>query len=236
MALPCPARCRMLNVGCMDSIVQMINEPTAAPSLLDHLYLYSYDYPSFPHSMNEDTTSGHTMQPGTSLPQDSSTVNYESEDEKEDSDLQLRWSRVMDEGKYETSSSHTKVEVLLLCWEHSCSDMATKEEIDDLKATFEDRFNYHAEIKYLDVTTRLQVHVNAIVATFVAQHDSPNTLLIVYYAGHGRPGPEFGSLELFGSVDHESRFALTLIVAGKLHQMTSKSVWISLYGTRLRQF
>ena len=222
MALPCPAHCGMLNVGCMDSIVQMINEPTAAPSSLDHLYLF--DCPYFSGSMNEDITSPHTMQPAISLPQDSSTVDYESEDEKEDSDLQLRWSRVMDEGEYETSSSHTKVEVLLLCWKHSCSDMATKEEIDDLKATFEDRFNYHAEIRYLDVTKRLQVHVNAIVATFVAQHDSPNTLLIVYYAGHGRPGPEYGSLELFGSVGHGSRFVLSLIVAGKLHQMTSKSV------------
>ena len=109
------------------------------------------------------------------------------------------------------------------CVGNSCSDLATKEEIDDLKATFEDRFNYHAEIKYLDVTKKLQVRVNAIVATFVEQHDSPNTLLIVYYAGHGRPGPEYGSLELFGSVCHELRFTLSLIVADKLHQTTSKS-------------
>ena len=151
MALPCPAHCGMLNVGCIDSIVQMINEPTAAPSPLNHPYLF--DYPHFSRSMNEDITSPHTMQPA--LPQDFSTVDYESEDEKEDSDLQLRRSRVTDEGEYETSSSHTKVEVLLLCWEHSCSDMATKEEIDDLKATFEDQFNYHVEIKYLDVTKKL---------------------------------------------------------------------------------
>ena len=212
----------MLNVGCMGSMVQMINEPTAASSPLAHPYLF--DCPSFSQSMSEDIISPHTLQPATSLPPDSSTVNYESEDEKEDSDLQLRWSSVMDEGHYETSSSHTKVEVLLLCWKHSCSDMATNEEIDDLKATFEDRFNYHAEIKYLDVTKKLQVRVNAIVATFVEQHDSPNTLLIVYYAGHGRPGPEYGSLELFGSVSHGLRFALSLIVAGKLHQMTSKNV------------
>ena len=200
----------------------MINEPTAAPSPLVHPCLFNY--PSSSRSMNEDITSPHTMRPAISLPQDASTVHYESEDEKEDSELQLRWSRVMDEGQYETSSSYTKVEVLLLCWEHSCSDMATKEEIDDLKTTFEDRFNYHAEIKYLDVTTKVQVRVNAIVATFVAQHNGPNTLLIVYYAGHGKPGSEFGSLELFGFVGHELRIAFSLIVAGKLHQMTSKSV------------
>lgn len=125
MALQCPARCGILNVGCMGPIVQMINEPTAAPSPLDHPFLF--DYPSSSRSMNKDFTSPHTMQPAPSLPQNSSTVDYESEHEKKDSDLQLRWSRVMDEGQYETSSSHTKVEVLLLGWKHSCSDMATKE-------------------------------------------------------------------------------------------------------------
>lgn len=142
------------------------------------------------------------MNPVISLPQDLSAVDYESEDEKEDSDLQLAWSRVMDEGKYKTSSTYTKVEVLLLCWEHSCNDLTTQGEVDSLKAVFENRFNFHAEIKYLDtnIEQRLQVRVNAIVAAFVGKHDGPNTLLIVYYAGHGRPGGEYGSLELHGSV------------------------------------
>ena len=188
--------------------------------LADHPYLFDYPFPS--QSMNEDITSPHAMQPAPNLPQDSSTVDYESEDEKENSDRQLRWSRIMDEGQYETSSSYTKVEVLLLCWEHSCSDMATKEEIDDLKATLENQFNYHVEIKYLDVTTKVQVFVNAIMATFVAQHNSPNTLLIVYYAGHGRPGPDHADLELFGYVGYGPPFTFSLTATGKLHRMTSE--------------
>ena len=91
-----------------------------------------------------------------------------------------------------------------MCWQDSCNDLTTKDEVDDLKATFEDRLNYHAEIKYLDtkIEQRLQVRMNTIVATFVGQHDGPNTLLIVYYAGHGRPGGQYGDLELFGSVTH----------------------------------
>lgn len=172
--------------------------------------------------MDEDFTSPLAMKPVIRLPQDPSTVDYESEDEKEDSEFQLRWSRVMDEGQYKTSSTYTKVEVLLLCWEHSCSDMATNDEINDLKTTFENRFNYHAEIKYLDITTRLQVHVNAIVATFVKDHDGPNTLLIVYYAGHGKPGSEFGDLELFGFVTPGNSISRLLTVAGKFHQMTKQ--------------
>lgn len=176
--------------------------------------------------MDENITSPLTMKPTIRLPQDPSTVDYESEDEKEDSDLQLLWSRVMDEGKYKFPSTYTKVEVLLLCWEHSCTDVATKDEVDDLKAIFENLFNYHAEIKYLDTTIeqRLQIRVNAIVANFVNEHDGPNTLLIVYYAGHGRPGGKYGNLELFGFVTHGCRIARLLIVAGKLHRMTKKSV------------
>ena len=167
-----------------------------------------------------------TMKPAISLPQDPSPVDYESEDETGDSDLRLLWSRVMDEGKYKCPSTYTKVAVLLLCWEHSCTDVATKDEVDDLKAIFENRFNYHAEIKYLDTTIeqRLQIRLNAIVANFVNEHDGPNTLLIVYYAGHGRPGGKYGNLELFGCVTHGYCIARLLIVAGKLHRMTRKRV------------
>ena len=113
----------------------------------------------------------------------------------------------MDEGKYKNSSTYTKVEVLLLGWERT--DMTTKDEIDSLKATFEKRFNYHVEIRYLDTTIeqRLQVRVNTIVAAFVGKHDGSNTLLIVYYAGHGKPGGEYGSLELFPSVTHRHSMA-----------------------------
>ncbi|KAM0799439.1 hypothetical protein BDR22DRAFT_855388 [Usnea florida] len=120
-----------------------------------------------------------------------SPVKYETED---DSDLQLAWSKIMDEGAYKTSSTYTKVEVLLLCWNPSCSDTTTKDEIDGLRDVFEGKFNYHAEVQYLDtiVGQRLQVRVNSIVSAFVGEHDGPNTLLIVYYAGHGRPGTEAG--------------------------------------------
>ena len=153
--------------------------------------------------MDDEITSRLVMKPAINLPQDPSTVDYESEDERQYSDLQLRFNRVIDEGPYRTLSTYKKVKVLLLCWDTNGSDLATQCEVNDLKATFEELFNYHAEIKYLDPTTeqRLQVRMNRIMADFVDDHDGPNTLLIVYYAGHGRPGKaEFGDLELFGSV------------------------------------
>ena len=188
--------------------------------------------------MDEDITSQITMKPAIDLPKDPSAVDYESEGEKQYSDLQLCWSQVMDKGPYKTSSTYTKVEVLLLCWGHKSSDLATTNEVDDLKKTFEAHFNYHVEIKYLDTTTeqRLQVRVNSIVAAFVDEHDGPHNLLIVYYAGHGRPGREIGDLELFGFVAHVYCIARLLTAAGKHHRMTRRSVWTLWYGTRLSNF
>lgn len=153
---------------------------------------------------------------------DVSTVNYESQDEKEDSELQLLWSRIMDEGNYDNSSTYTKVEVLLLCWAESCNDMTTKEEVNQLKTTFEEKLYYNTRVEYLDTTMegRLQVRVNAIVAGFVDAHDGPNTLLMVYYAGHGRPGGDYGDLELMGSVQCE---ILRVVVTDLCRQITANA-------------
>ena len=161
-----------------------------------------------------------------------SPVNYGTEDEKQNSDLQLAWSKVMDQATY------TKVEVLLLCWKHSCSDMKAKDEIDGLKAVFEKRFNYHAEVKYLDITVgqRLQVRVNTIMATFVGEHDGPNTLLIVYYGGHGRPGREECSLEHFGYSVHRYFILYLLTFAGTHLQRIHRSVWTFLCVIKSRFF
>ena len=106
----------------------------------------------------------------------------------------------MDRGNYQKPSTYEKVEALLLCWQDDSNDMSTKGEVKRLKAVFEKKFKYNTQIEYLDnsLETKLQVHVNATVAAFVKAHDGPNTLLIVYYAGHGRPGSYFGALELFG--------------------------------------
>ena len=109
----------------------------------------------------------------------------------------------MDKGKnYLKPSTYTKVEALLLCWDDNSDDLTTKAEVKRLEAVLKNDFGYHAEIFYLDnhIEQRLQVILNAVVAEFVRKHDGPNTLLMVYYAGHGRPGSYYGALELFGSV------------------------------------
>lgn len=130
-------------------------------------------------------------------------VHYEDQFEKDDLEYQNLWSNVMDEGKYIKASAYTNVEVLFLCWEENCDDMAVRDEVSQLRATLEVCFNYHTQVSYLDTSIRksLQVQVNSIVANFIAVYDSPSTLLLLYYAGHARPGPYFGSLVLFGLVE-----------------------------------
>ena len=82
--------------------------------------------------------------------------------------------------------------------------MATNEEVKSLQSVLEKLFNFHVQVEPLDnhIEKKLQVRINSIVAQFVEKHDGPNTLLIVYYAGHGRPGSYYGHLELFGSVGY----------------------------------
>ena len=133
---------------------------------------------------------------------DRATVDYESEDEKKASKYQVHWSSIMDKGNYRKPSTYQKVAVLLLCWDQDCNDLKTQEELDTLKKVFEDQFGYSATISKLSSPAKnvLQVELNKIVANFVSDHDGPHNLLIVYYAGHGKPGETYGHLELFGFV------------------------------------
>lgn len=193
--------------------------------------------PTEDSDMDDKAMSPLTSSPTINLPPERSTVNYEAQDEKDDSEYQVLWSKTMDKGNYKNSSTYTNVEVLLLCWSESNDDLAVKEELSKLKSTFENRFNYHAQISYLDPTMeqKLQVQVQTIVAAFIGLHDKPTTLLIVYYAGHGKPGSYYGSLELHGSVEPGCHAAL-LIVPGKLRKMINRSAQICSYGTRPRCF
>jgi predicted protein tyrosine phosphatase len=45
-----------------------------------------------------------------------------------------------------------------------------------------------------------QAQVNRYLADFVDDYDDTSTLLIIYYAGHGRPGSDPGVLRLTGYV------------------------------------
>lgn len=127
-------------------------------------------------------------------------VNDQISQEVHDSQYQVRWSEIMDKGNYQDPTTYTRIVVLLFCWKNDCNDMETEDEVKRLEAVLKDDFHYETQIEYLDSREGLQLWVNFRVAHFAQANDGPNNLLIVYYAGHGRPGSSPGSLILTGSV------------------------------------
>lgn len=161
--------------------------------------------------------------PPVSVSSEEAVVSDEPGDEVDESKLQVLWSEIMDKGRYKNSSRYKKAAVLLLCWDDHSNDLNTKGEVEGLKSVFEKQFRYIAKIEYLQnrSESNLQVQVNCIVASFVKAHDGPHTLLIVYYAGHGKPGSAHGDLECFGSALTKARyFQIAYSFLDKLRQMT----------------
>ena len=127
-------------------------------------------------------------------------VNDQISQEVHDSQYQVSWSKIMDKGNYQDPTTYTNIIALLFCWKNDCNDLDTEDEVNRLEGVLKDDFHYKTQIEYLDSREGLQVWVNSRVAAFVEANDGANNLLIVYYAGHGRPGSNAGSLILTGSV------------------------------------
>ena len=158
---------------------------------------------------------------------DDSIVEFERDEQKHDSSLRVTWSKVMDQGPYKNPSTYRKVVALLLCWAENSNDLATRDEVNRLRLVLQEQFNYQVQIRFLDnyIEKKLQVRINRIVAEFVDEHDGPNTLLIVYYAGHGRPGSYYGDLVLHGSVGNRQANFRLLTEIDQLRQMIQKIAW-----------
>lgn len=139
--------------------------------------------------------------------------NYQDKDESHDSRLKAIWDKHMGDVK-EKVVSYSKACVLLLSWDEKDDDLHTHDEVghtSDLKKTvpdrfqvtalasvFKDTFNYQIVRKVLmkDMRRKAQVQVNRHLAEFVDNYDDTNTLLIVYYAGHGKRVEPNGSMVL----------------------------------------
>jgi hypothetical protein len=133
-----------------------------------------------------------------------------------DSKYKAIWDAEMGAAR-QKSFSYRKVAVLLLAWHPTFDDLNTKEEvnlnwtngckvlteqIDRLQNLFVEAFHFDIVRKTLTHDGRpAQAQVNFHLSEFVYQHGDTHALLIVYYAGHGRPGESSGDLRLPGYVD-----------------------------------
>ncbi|RDW82288.1 hypothetical protein BP6252_03400 [Coleophoma cylindrospora] len=123
--------------------------------------------------------------------------DYQDEEESRDSRLKAIWDQDLGRVKNATVS-YRQAFVLLLSWHKDVDDLHTSEEVTKLENVFRDTFKYKTVQKVLtkDPRRKAQNQVNRYLAEFVDDHDDTNTLLIVYYAGHGRPGESKGSVVL----------------------------------------
>lgn len=71
-------------------------------------------------------------------------------------------------------------------------------QVEHLGNVFREKLNYNVTHKLLNKKKPAQTQVNKHLSDFVFTHDRPNTLLIVYYAGHGVPGLNPGETTLVG--------------------------------------
>ncbi|KAL8740280.1 MAG: hypothetical protein Q9190_006998 [Brigantiaea leucoxantha] len=125
-------------------------------------------------------------------------VKYEDEHEQLSSQMQLVFNQNAQAGRNATWL-YEKVAVLIISWGTMCSDLNTQEEIDKLEELFKTTFNYEVKkVQLLNGKQLAQVQINKHIADFLFDEDGDNTLLIVYYAGHGTPGQRPGRLELSG--------------------------------------
>ncbi|MCJ1229928.1 hypothetical protein MMC12_006599 [Toensbergia leucococca] len=133
-------------------------------------------------------------------PHDSSIVLYEDNLEQLNSTCQLVWTKSMENGHYSSSVTYKKAHVLLLSWDSELDDLEVGEEVNALGAVFEETFNFQVQCERLKQhkNKTAQAYINKIVADWVWEYDGPRTLLIVYFAGHGRKGAKPGDLHLAG--------------------------------------
>ena len=141
-----------------------------------------------------------------------STVNFDSSEDQAESKLQVKWSNMMDQGNYRKSSVYKRVEVMMLHFSdgrnkaHPHNGQAQKnkfqtsieEEVLELKRILEGDFGFNVTQEHLNNKDDLQSSINVVMANWVHKHNSLETLLIVYYAGHGKPGVNNGELRIHG--------------------------------------
>jgi len=101
------------------------------------------------------------------------------------------------------ADGYTKVAVLLIKWEDGLDELMTGGEAKELETLFRDRFYYQTKTVELNVREKPQHQLNKHISQFICEHDGAQSLLIVYYTGHGVYQESTKTLELTGTPNPE---------------------------------
>ncbi|KAF7898925.1 uncharacterized protein EAF01_008138 [Botrytis porri] len=123
-------------------------------------------------------------------------TNYQDKEASADSKFKAIFDEHM--SAKNASIAYREVHVLLLSWDRKDDDLHVEQEVADLENVFRDIFKYKTTQKILQQNPRRhpQAQINLYLAEFVHNHDDQNTLLIVYYAGHGKLSDDGDGLAL----------------------------------------
>ena len=75
-----------------------------------------------------------------------------------------------------------------------------KSKVEELSKLFREDFRFEVEHTQLNNVKPPQQQLNAAISNFVLEHDDPNNLLVIYYAGHAFFNEKAMQLILAGSV------------------------------------
>ncbi|OTA66611.1 hypothetical protein K449DRAFT_430924 [Hypoxylon sp. EC38] len=81
------------------------------------------------------------------------------------------------------SQRYKKVHVLLLHW--TCDDLFVLKELDDLEACFREEYNFQTETFPIP-SDNAHLELMLKIGAMIKEHESNDTLFIVYYGGHAR--------------------------------------------------
>lgn len=107
--------------------------------------------------------------------------------EAENLRLNAIWDQTMKD-KGGNGLPHRKTAVLLLAWDPSIDELKVEDEVKELGDVFINDYNYTVREECIKPGPCPQHQVSCILSKFVMDFDDKDTLLIVYYAGHGSPG------------------------------------------------
>lgn len=127
-------------------------------------------------------------------------LDHEDDAEDSDSTLITRFANTIDNRYAGKPSFYKRIVVLILYYENQLQPWKElRDEINRLTSVFRTGLGWEViECGIPILHYGLQARVNRSVADFVDDYNDPDTLLIVYYAGHGQPGDYLGALKLLG--------------------------------------
>ncbi|KAL1800764.1 hypothetical protein ACET3X_001106 [Alternaria dauci] len=139
------------------------------------------------------------------------TTPGKQDDDSSSAEAQKNWWAEAIAKNMDVADGYSKVAVLLIKWADHLDELRTADEARELDALFRERFRYQSKIVELNVRKKPQHQLDQYISQFICEHDGTQSLLIVYYTGHGIFQKATKTLELTGTQDPSKETGLSTV-------------------------